>query len=163
MDCCGHPPRSGRVARGQAHDAGHMCTRSAQGAKWPGVRGWDGEMRRKALPQACPACWPLPCRSRLDACTSHSSILSCSCWMSHCRGSPSLVILVHMPGSHRGIRACIPEKASKRPESTEREHMSGQEGSAPQSLLDLEDTRVRYDTYQFALLLYLLQIPHGLV
>jgi hypothetical protein len=36
---------------------------------------------------------------------------------------------------------------SQRPESTEREHMSGQEGSAPQSPLDLEDTRVRYDTY----------------
>ena len=38
----------------------------------------------------------------------------------------------------------------QRPESTEREHMSGQEGRAPQSLLDLEDTRVRYDTYQLA-------------
>ena len=29
--------------------------------------------------------------------------------------------------------------------------MSGQEGSAPQSLLDLEDTSVRYDTYQRAM------------
>ena len=26
--------------------------------------------------------------------------------------------------------------------------MSGQEGRAPRSLLDLEDTRLRYDTYQ---------------
>ena len=36
----------------------------------------------------------------------------------------------------------------QRPESTEREHMSGQEGRAPQAHLDLVDTRLRYDAYQ---------------
>ena len=69
--------------------------------------------------------------------------------MSHCRGSPSLVTLVQVcayldpivGSAHAYLRR------HQRPESTEREHMSGQEGSAPQSLLDLEDTRVRYDTY----------------
>ena len=72
------------------------------------------------------------------------------CWMSHCRGSPSLVTLVQVcayldpivGSAHAYLTKC------QRPESTEREHMSGQEARAPQSLLDLEDTRVRYDTYQ---------------
>ena len=46
-----------------------------------------------------------------------------------------------MGSAHAYLTKC------QRPESTEREHMSGQEGRAPQSHLDLEDTRVRYDTY----------------
>ena len=70
--------------------------------------------------------------------------------MSRCRGSPSLVTLVQVGAyldpivgsAHAYLTKC------QRPESTEREHMSGQEGRAPQSLLELEDTGVRYDTYQ---------------
>jgi hypothetical protein len=47
-----------------------------------------------------------------------------------------------MGSAHAYLTKC------QRPESTEREHMSGQEGRAPQAHLDLEDTRLRYNTYQ---------------
>ena len=52
-----------------------------------------------------------------------------------CAGSP-------VGSAHAYLTMC------QRPESMEREHMSGQEGRVPQAHLDLEDTRLRYDTYQ---------------
>ena len=49
--------------------------------------------------------------------------------------------------------ACMCQ-TKRRPESIVHEHMSGQEGRRPPVTLDLEDTRLRYDTYQIDYMYY---------
>ena len=82
-----------------------------------------------------------------------------ACWMSHCRGSPSLVTLVRVcsgmriPGqvcayldpivgsAHAYLTKC------QRPESIVHEHMADREDRVPSVTLDLDDMRLRYDAY----------------